>query len=74
MLQALEALHTQGALGDTVITVALMGDKERTGRPSSVSRAPLVEAAKGAYAALGVEFGTVRLDESDVAACRGLAE
>lgn len=51
MLQALEALHTQGALGDAAITVALMGDEEKTRRPSAVSSAPLVEAAKGAYAA-----------------------
>ncbi|HHQ4457830.1 TPA: M20/M25/M40 family metallo-hydrolase [Aeromonas hydrophila] len=74
MLQALEALHAQGALGDAAITVALMGDEEKTGRPSAVSRAPLVEAAKGAYAALGFEFGAARLDESAVVARRGLTK
>jgi glutamate carboxypeptidase len=57
MLQALKALDAAGLLKTMNIVVALMGDEEEPGRPRAVARAPLVEAAKGAAAAIGFEDG-----------------
>ncbi len=54
---ALRALKASGALEDAQITVALMGDEEHAGRPTSVSRAPLIETAKRSDIALEFEFG-----------------
>ena len=55
MLQALRALHSVGALDNTTITVVLTGDEERPGRPLSVSRHDLIEAAKASDIALAFE-------------------
>lgn len=55
---ALKALHEAGALDDATITVALMGDEEKPGKPVSVSRAALVEAAANHDVALGFETAT----------------
>lgn len=55
---ALEALHGEGALDDTSITVVLTGDEERPGRPLEESRRALVEAGIAADIALGFEGGT----------------
>jgi glutamate carboxypeptidase len=57
MLQALRALDAAGALDAMNIVVALMGDEEEPGHPRAIARAPLVEAAKGASAAIGFENG-----------------
>lgn len=72
MLQALDALHQNGVLDSLSVTVALMGDEEKTGRPSALSRAPLVAHAKAARLALGFEFGAAQLADSAVIARRGL--
>jgi glutamate carboxypeptidase len=47
LLYALKALHAQGLLANTTITIALVGDEENSGKPTSISRAALREAAKG---------------------------
>ena len=60
MLYALKALHHVGALEDTTITVALIGDEEKPGRPISVVRHDLIEAAKRSDVALGFEGGVGR--------------
>jgi glutamate carboxypeptidase len=55
---ALEALHREGALENTSITVVLTGDEERPGRPLDEARRALVEAGQAADIALGFEGGT----------------
>ena len=60
MLYALKALHHVGALEDTTITVALIGDEEKPGRPISVVRHDLIEAANRSDVALGFEGGVGR--------------
>ena len=57
ILYALKALDSVGALEDTTITVFLTGDEEDTGDPLSVSRGPLLEAAKASDVTLGFEGG-----------------
>ena len=57
ILYALKALDAVGALENTTITVVLTGDEEDTGDPLSVSRGPLLEAAKASDVALGFEGG-----------------
>lgn len=55
MLYALKALQEAGALNDAQITVALIGDEEKAGKPTSISRRDLVEAAKRSDVGLGFE-------------------
>jgi glutamate carboxypeptidase len=55
MLQALKALHAQGALRDRRITVMLTGDEEDAGLPLSASRGPMLDLAKESDAALSFE-------------------
>jgi glutamate carboxypeptidase len=55
MVYALKALHDTGALEGSRIIVALIGDEERIGKPISVSRVDLIEAAKRSDVALGFE-------------------
>ena len=55
ILYALKALVETNALKDATITVVLTGDEEKPGRPFSVSRHHLVEAAKESDIALGFE-------------------
>ena len=57
LLYALRALEQVGALDDLTVTVFLAGDEERAGRPTSLSRARLLEAAATADIALGFEDG-----------------
>ena len=57
MLQALAALKSVGTLDSLRVTVVLIGDEEKSGRPLSLARADLVEAAKAADVALGFEDG-----------------
>lgn len=57
ILQALKALHAQGLLQDMNIWVVMTGDEEMSGRPLSLSKAALIEAAKWADIALGFENG-----------------
>jgi glutamate carboxypeptidase len=55
ILYALKALHAAGALDETQIVVALMGDEEYAGRPVSISRKGLQEIGKRSDVALGFE-------------------
>jgi glutamate carboxypeptidase len=55
ILYALKALHANKALDNTSITIALTGDEENSGKPVSISRAPLLQAAVGADIALDFE-------------------
>jgi glutamate carboxypeptidase len=57
MLQALKALKAAGALTSMNLIVVLTGDEEDAGEPLALARAPLVNAAKGAAAAIGFENG-----------------
>jgi len=57
ILETLRALDTVGALDDMQVTVVLIGDEESSGRPLSLSRAALIEAATEADIALGFEDG-----------------
>ena len=55
ILEALRALHQAGALSDRQVIVVMTGDEEDTGKPYSVSRAALVDAAKRSDVALAFE-------------------
>jgi len=55
ILYALKALHAVGALDDARIIVALMGDEEDPGTPTTVSRKALIDAARRSDIALGFE-------------------
>lgn len=66
ILFALRALHDLGALEDTTITVALIGDEEKPGRPISLVRRDLIEAAERSDVALGFE-GAVGKNNATVA-------
>lgn len=55
ILYALKAMAAAGTLADANIIVALMGDEESSGKPDSVSRGALIEAAKRSDAILGFE-------------------
>jgi glutamate carboxypeptidase len=67
ILYALKALADAGALEDTRIIVAFLGDEEATGDPLSISRADLNEAAQRSEAALGFEGGVGGLNSATVA-------
>lgn len=58
VLYALRALQEQGLLDDAQITVAFTGDEESTGKPLSISRKDLIDAAKNSDIALGFETST----------------
>lgn len=57
LLYALKALHAQGALNNTRITIALVGDEESPGKPVAVARSALLSAAKDVDVALDFEPG-----------------
>lgn len=57
IVQALEALRAAGLLPSMNIVVVMTGDEEEPGRPLARARAALVEAARGAVAAIGFEDG-----------------
>jgi glutamate carboxypeptidase len=58
ILYALKALSDNGLLGNAQIIVAYTGDEESTGKPLTVSRKDLIEAAKRSDIALGFETST----------------
>ena len=58
VLYALKALAENGLLNDAQIIVAFTGDEESTGKPLSVSRKDLIEAAQRRDIALGFETAT----------------
>lgn len=55
MIGALRAMQAAGTLKDADITIVLTGDEERAGRPLSISRGPLIDAAKESDIALEFE-------------------
>ena len=55
IVQALKALNSVGALKDRQIIVMLTGDEENSGKPMSVSRGEMIDAAKRSDAALSFE-------------------
>ena len=57
MLYALRALLEADQLDALRVTAVLTGDEEKSGRPLELARAALVEAARGADAAIGFEDG-----------------
>ena len=57
IVSALKALDAAGLLKTMNVIVVLTGDEEAPGRPLSRARAALVDAAKGADAAIGFEDG-----------------
>ncbi len=71
ILYALKALQAAQALNGANITVILTGDEEDSGKPTSISRRPLVEAAKKSDIALEFEWS---MDlNSAVVARRGIS-
>lgn len=58
VLYALKALADNGLLKNAQIIVAFTGDEESTGKPLSVSRKDLIDAAKRSDIALGFETAT----------------
>lgn len=56
-LYALRALHDAGLLDRMNVVVVYDGDEEQSGKPLALARQPLIDAAKGAAAALGFEDG-----------------
>lgn len=56
-LYALRALRDAGALDRMNVVVVFDGDEEESGRPLSLARKTLIDAAHGATAALGFEDG-----------------
>lgn len=58
VLYALKALSDNGLLNDAQIIVAFTGDEESTGKPLSISRKDLIDAAKRSDIALGFETST----------------
>jgi glutamate carboxypeptidase len=57
IVQALKALREAGALQSMHIVVVFTGDEEDAGDPVGLARAALLDAAKGAAAAIGFENG-----------------
>lgn len=72
LLFALKALQAVNALNDTSITVVLTGDEEDSGKPSSISRKPLIDAAHGMDIALDFE-PTITLNSATIAR-RGITD
>ena len=58
ILYALKALKENGLLNDAQIIAAFTGDEEASGKPISISREHLVDAAKRSDIALGFETST----------------
>ncbi len=56
ILYALKALKAAHALDTANITVVLTGDEEDSGKPTAISRKPLIDAAKNADIALDFEL------------------
>lgn len=56
ILYALKALQAAHALDNTTITVVLTGDEEDSGKPTTISRKPLFDAAKDSDIALDFEW------------------
>lgn len=71
VLYALKALQSVNALNNANITIAFVGDEEDSGKPASISRKPLLDAAKKSDVALEFE-GAFDLNTATIAR-RGIA-
>ncbi|MGQ3889525.1 M20/M25/M40 family metallo-hydrolase [Legionella sp. CNM-1927-20] len=71
IIYALKALAKVGALHDATITAVFTGDEEDSGKPTSVSRKALIDAATKSDVALDFEWA-ISLDTATVAR-RGIA-
>lgn len=58
IVQALKALRDAGALDQMSITAVFTGDEESSGKPLSLARAALIDAARRSQYALGFEDGS----------------
>ncbi len=58
MIVALEALKAAGLLEKMNVVVVMHGDEEHEGEPQALARKALVDAARGAAAAIGFEDGS----------------
>ena len=67
LVQALAALDAAGVLDRLAVTVALIGDEEKSGRPIDAARRDLRAAADAADVAIAFENGDNRLDTAVVA-------
>lgn len=65
MLYALKALQAMHALENTSIAIALTGDEEQSGKPTSISRKPLKDIAQGKAIALDFE-PSISLDTATI--------
>ena len=72
MVLALEALRDAGTLAQLNVTIVLNGDEENAGKPTTEARRALIDAARGASAAIGFEDGAGILS-TGVVARRGAA-
>jgi len=72
MILALEALRAAGSLDKMNITIVMNGDEENSGEPVAEARRALLDAARGASAAIGFEDGAGYLN-SGIVARRGAA-
>src|SRR3990167_2853982 len=71
ILYALKALQVAHALDNATITVVLTGDEEDSGKPTSISRKPLFDAAQNSDIALDFEWA-ITSDTATIAR-RGIA-
>jgi glutamate carboxypeptidase len=55
MVSALRAMKTAGTLKDATVTIVLSGDEENAGKPTSISRADMIDAAARSDVALEFE-------------------
>lgn len=55
MVSALRAMKTAGTLKDATVTIVLSGDEENAGKPTSISRADMINAAARSDVALEFE-------------------
>lgn len=72
ILYALKALYTAHILDDATITVILTGDEEDSGKPTTISRKPLIDAARHSDIALDYEWA-ITLDTATIAR-RGITD
>ena len=72
MILALEALRDAGLLNQLNVTIVMNGDEENAGDPTELARQALIDAAKGATAAIGFEDGAGILS-TGIVARRGAA-
>lgn len=72
LLYALKALQSVNALNDTSITVVLTGDEEDSGKPTSISRNPLIEIAK--HSQIALDFESAITLQTGTIARRGISD